>query len=284
MRMPHFYISYIFFFLSLTSIYSQSPELPVNKLDEQYTPSSNSLFSETNKGNRHQSNKHVALNAALKAIPFDIMRGNALMEAEIAVFDNSSVAFGVGYNLMNDPMLKNFSSESFLGPSLNYLGFEDIYNHSTFTKGGVCLSFTYRNYVDQLKLGSYGYSNEKEGIAMNDWYRSLTIKYNVQNYDLDTSTRFSNRKVIGNNKVSFKSIWLLTGIGYTAAIDGKVKTIHDFYFSLGARFIRYTEFKLSYDYSTTNNQLTEFYTGTSNGHIQLLFPAIHLGYSLGIGF
>lgn len=273
-----FVVIILFNFSHLSSQTTPTP----NSLDEQYTPQANILFKESPGRSAYASD--IDLSVGVKVLPFELVRGNFMMETEIAVMQDNSILFGIGYNFMADRALSNFHSTQLPIDSYTSLSFDIVFANSTYKKGGICFAFSYRNYVEKFKIRTFGYTYEKEGKAMNDWYRSITFKYNVQNLELDTVRVYSRGKVVGDNNVSLKSFWLLSGIGYSTIKEGRVKTVHDFYCSFGIRMVRYTNFNFVQNYNPNTNQVTEYYSSTGKDRIHLLFPAIHLGYSLGIGF
>lgn len=263
---------------------SQTVTPSPNKLDDQYTPAGNLLFTDINNRKRTSIDKSAAINMAIKIVPFDLLRGNATCEAEIAITEGNSIIFGGGYNIMNDFVLSNFNSGFFSNSNTESLGLSSIVQNSVYDRGGVCFTVGFRSYVDQLKIRSYGYAYENPGKALNDWYRSVSFKYSSSNYILDTLANYSGKQVSGDNHVSMKNYWLLSGIGFSGVLNGSVKTVHDFYINVGVRIVRYTDYKLNESYNPATLQVSEYYKSSGTYRFSLLFPAIHVGYSIGFGF
>jgi len=285
--MKSVYLIGFFMFLVCGNSQSQNDSIKNRAEDIQYTPSGIDLFNNGNGDSKNGSRVSSGLAFVVKAVPFELMRGNLLIESETKVQDNMSIVFSLGYNVMNDFVLNNFNDPLFSGSTNSYLGIGDLINRSTYVRGGIVVQFGLREYMKKLRLNSYGYTymrnNDNDGRVINDWYKDISFKFSKANYAIDTAYAFKGKRIKGGNSLETKSFYVLSGLGYSFATNGKIKAVHDIYFNLGLRILSFTKYALDYDYNVNTQQITEFYQKSNGRSVGLFSPAIHVGYSFGFG-
>jgi len=280
--------SIFFIFLFLFSVCNaQTDSSKTRAEDDKYTPAGTDLFSIAKTNGKNGSRASEGLSFAVKAVPFDLMRGNFLIQTETKIQDNMSIIFGIGYNVMNDFVLTNFNESLFGSSPTTYLGMSDLISQATYVKGGVVVQLGFREYMKKLRLNSnrytYFHDKDNDGRPLNDWYKDIGFKFSKATYEIDTMYTFKGKKVKGGNTLETRSFYLLSGFGYSFATNGKMKMVHDIYFNLGIRLISYTKYLLSYDYNINTQQTIEFYQKNTARSISLFAPTLHIGYSFGFG-
>jgi hypothetical protein len=282
--------------LITTENFAQTDSLKKSKLDDQYEPNGNSVFnSNTIRGSKSGGRVSVPLKSAVKVTPFQLIRGNLLAEGELAIGSSYSFLFGAGYQFMPDLMLENFNASGPFGYDLafgfknpDYLNLDELLKGAEFLSGGAVIKLGMRTYVSSFPKvflsRYYGQNFSVDGRAINDWYQNLSVTYNAMSYQLDTTQLFNGAKIEGASVIQVKSFFLMGGFGFCYARSGHVKTIHDFYFNFGLRYVRFTGFE-RVQYSLPL-QLPPQYAYKSSGEQRnkILVPSIHVGYAFGFGF
>lgn len=282
----------IFIFCLVSSFYfpvfSQQNNTNPNSLDDVYQPAGNSLFNQENLERKDWGRLAVPMTIGVKLIPFQLMRGSLLAETEIAFRRNASLLLGVGYQITNDFVLQRFNN-SYLSNSnsTNFIAFNELLNNSEFAEGGMMYLLAFRTYSDKLQFGSfnnyYGNSQNSAGKTMNDWYQSFVIMYNSSSYRIDTSAYYHKLKIVGSDTFKASSLFVQSGLGFSYALSGRVKTIHDFYLHLGLRVIRYTKYEINRNFNPSTSLMNEYFLNTGSYKLSMMAPSIHFGYSIGIG-
>lgn len=276
--------------------FTQNDSVPSNKLDDQYQPAGKSVFNnESAKGNLFSGRVSVPLKGALKIVPFQLFRGNVLAESEIALGNSYTFMFGFGYQVMADKMLENFSSSGPFGYDMafgfknpDFLNPDELLKNATFLKGGPVVKLGLRIYLSSFSKvffsRYYGHNFIVDGRAINHWYQNLSVTYGSFAYQLDTAARYSGLKIENANSFQVKSFFLLGGFGYSYALNGRIKTIHDFYFNFGIRYLRFSSFEKVQTSPPLQTPPNIVYLSTGELRNRLLIPSIHVGYSFGFGF
>lgn len=259
----------------LSNIAQSQQDSLSNSLDLLYTPRAGGALQ--SKKNIVGDNANIVY--AIRLMPFDLLRGNIVVENEINVQYAANVVLGIGYNVMSDQLRKQTPFDgvmSWLPKEENVITVNEILKYAKYDGGSIFLSAGLKTHVSELSVLDY---QNADGIPFQGLYLVNRLSYYSSKYILPSV--INNTPVEeGKGKLTLRNFLINTGIGYSITTNGKVKTVHDFYIAAGAvvnTFPRY------FKQIRPNGSAILQYERLENKR-QFSFGALMFGYSFGFGF
>ncbi|MBA3681281.1 MAG: hypothetical protein H0W73_08980 [Bacteroidetes bacterium] len=251
----------------------------LNNLDNSYTPNGGAFGQNNNQKSNKFLNNSPNIVYSLKFLPFDLLRGNLVLENEINIYNGSNLTFGLGYNTFGNFIEENFADLRGWSTSKNYLTVYDALSSGKYIKGGVFASIGYKAYSEGINwLGFYA----ADGTAFSGLFSFLKVSYFSYSYLLPSTVK--GVFVYGDRTFRSQCTMINSGIGYSFATHGKIKTVHDFYLGLGVKINSYSSFAKSYDLSNIQNGVVDPYYISNGNRSSASLGSLNIGYSFGIGF
>lgn len=239
-----------------------------NEADKKYTPNPNSIFNNLSKKNSDNGggSDDITFRNSIGVCPTMIARQKVFV----------SGAFDLGHGICLNPGIgKSFGRDYLESAFLSIFSFGD-YDDKVITAGALFTNSnaSFNGSSPLLSLAARVYFS---GKTFDGGYIDFTYRYERTNYRLNSVV--NGIAVSGGNDLRFTMNGAYFTAGSTLVSN---KFTHDFYVSLGIKFLSYTRYdKVSY--TTGYNSYYEYVrsNATLAGRI---FPAISMGYIFGFGF
>ena len=253
MKFIHILLTFLFITTFSKVIQGQEAiEDPNIKLDKKYTPNQNSVFSSNSKHSGSAvSSGDITIKNLVKFCPTALFRQKAILYYEFDLINGLTLNAGVGKSFGEDFFQKTYLSTLLVDVNANRLSLDNVFNNSTYTSGSIFLTGGIKYY-------------EKMDYTLNANVNSATV--------------------IGDDRVmNFKVSSFNFGYGYTMLSGPKNNFSHEFFMGCGVRFVTYSEFEMSTNFSSSYNA-SQTYTKTGGELKARIFPSVNMSYLFGFGF
>jgi hypothetical protein len=257
------------FLLSLHAAAQENPSKTPNLLDTKYEPDGMLFGNGRSKQNKEKRSEDIY--AAVKYLPFDLLRGNVTIEGDLRVSNAFNITCGLGLNLFPNYLEKNyhFNVLQFLydEPGINSISVQEALKYGSYHKNGIFFSLGYKNYTEHQNYFS------GSGESFSGGYTFVKLSY--FNYSI-LLPETMNGYPVSDQVFPVSTALFNMGIGYTLISNGKIPLVHDFYIGLGAKVLQMPV------YALTRTSVSSTYV-KKTPQPSWYFGALSLGYAIGFG-
>jgi hypothetical protein len=260
----------IFLFVFSLSVGKAQTDLPKNELDTKYTPNASSMFNNlVKKSYDENSYTEIEFKDMVNYSPTMLVREKIFFVYERDVYKGIALTAGLGKAFGKDFVQNAWHT-------LNISNFSDI---TVLSPQQALSNCSYLGSGPLMQLGSKIYFS---GTTFDEAFFEFNYRYEKINYLLNTP--IDNRRIDGENDLSFKMSGFSFGFGYTTVTGEKSNLVHEFYINFGLKTFKFTH----YDLLSVKNPVTDkselIYRKADDFLSTRILPSMNIGYAFGFGW